>query len=373
MFYPAVDHPQALVNLSAIKRNYLKVKGNLMPKTVCAAVVKANGYGLGAVPTSKALENVGCQDFFVATLDEGIELRTHLSPSSQIYILFGVLESRIHEYLQHDLIPVLNSEHDFNIWQNHGMHQGKILPAILNMDTGMNRLGLGLSEIEKISQYPEKYSRIHLLYLMSHLACSSDAHHPKNQQQLDLLKKAQGYLPHIRLSIAASEGTYISPDFQMNMVRQGINLYGGVEGENNFQELEMAVCIQAPILQIRSLNPGDQVGYGGSFTAARAMRIAILAIGYADALPRSLSNKGFQGRIRHFKGELIGRISMDLCAMDVTHIPPQFLEKNTWVDLIYDTMSLYEVCVKANTLVHEVFTRLGPRCQRIYIEDTQQE
>jgi len=369
MYETHADHPRILINLSAIGRNYLKVKNDLDPSTTCAVVLKANGYGLGAEPIGKTLESLGCQDFFVASLEEGKELRHHLKTAARIYILHGLLESRIPEYIQYDLTPVLNSPEELIAWNHYGIRHNKVLPALLHLDTGMSRLGFSLKDIQEIMSNPQKISHIKIHYLISHLACSAEKNHPKNDYQLKLLQQTQTYLPQIPLSLAASEGTYLSKEFTLHMVRQGINLYGGVETLDNPLNLEMPIRLQAPILQTRSLKAGDQVGYGGTFTASKEMRIAILAIGYADALPRALSNKGFHGRIGQYHGELLGRISMDLTIMDVTHIPQEILQKNTWVDLIHDTMSLYEVCTKGNTVAHEIFTRLGPRCTRVYIED----
>ena len=291
------------VDLSALVANYRLLK-NRHEKRSIAAVVKANAYGLGAQAVGLALWKEGCQDFFVATLDEAIELRSYLSQAS-IGVLSGLPKGSETFFLEHQLTPVLNTLDQVEHWQK----VASLSTAILHVDTGMTRLGLSEPDVKKLHETVAA-SHQSPLFVMTHLACANAPTHPKNSEQLQRFQAACHYFPQSKTSIANSSGLFLSSDFHGDLGRPGCALYGitPVESENPMQHV---ATLSAPILQIRTLDRDETVGYGATYAAQKNARIAIVALGYADGILRALSNKGM-GYIAGHEVSFAGRVSMDM-------------------------------------------------------------
>ncbi len=247
-----------------------------------AAVVKADGYGLGAVGAARALAQAGARVFFTATTQEGAWVRRALGEGPQIFVLNGPAND-IDALLHAKLTPVLNSLAQIKLWDARA-------PAALHIDTGMNRLGVGPEEL------PHAMSALKdtaLALVMSHLACGSDTKHAFNATQLRRFIDASMLFPRAPLSLAATAGALIGADYHFDLIRPGIGLYGSGSLDADNPKLSATATIEAPILQVRDVEPGETFGYGGAFTAPAKMRTATVALGYADGYLRSLSGRGY--------------------------------------------------------------------------------
>ncbi len=353
-------HPATLnIDLSALTDNYRLLQSRHAQKT-CAAVVKANAYGLGAEAVSKALADAGCKEFFVATLAEGVELRSYL-PQANIAVFNGIFPGEEADYLAHRLIPVLGDPGQVETYKR-GLAEGGERP-ILHVDTGMTRLGLSHSEL--LALEGGKLAALRCQLLMSHLSCANDAAHSKNAEQLSRFKEAKKLLPGTRASLCNSAGIFLPETYHFDIARPGCALYGinPVDGDNPMRHV---ATLSAPILQIRTLDRNETVGYGGTYPAPKGERIAIAGLGYADGYFRSLSNKGF-AYIAGVRAPIAGRVSMDMIALDISHIPEAKITANTRVEFINETQTVNDIAIAADTIGYEVFTRIGRRVQRVYV------
>lgn len=348
------------VNLKAVRENYHILKSKCNPTCNVSAVVKADAYGLGAEEVATALTQEGCNSFFVAHLDEAIQLRRVL-PHITIYVFHGVLPGQEEAFAEYKIIPVLNSLYQVNLWQQHALKKQKKIPCILHFDTGMNRLGLRIGEIERIAD-----KNFDIKYIMSHLACADDKSNPVNFDQLQELKQISLNFEGIKLSIANSGGVFLGEDYHLGMVRPGMAIYG-VNPIGNFPNpMNNVVTLTSEILQIHNIEKDGAVGYGGDYKVNKGKRIATISIGYADGYLRSLSNKGICA-IDGIIVPIVGRVSMDLVTLDVTEIPEKKLQEASEVELIGKNIPVDVVAEKAGTIGYEVLTSLGSRYRREYI------
>ncbi|MGE5146947.1 MAG: alanine racemase [Candidatus Eiseniibacteriota bacterium] len=351
------------VDLRAIAANYRALKARARPAQ-CAAVVKADAYGVGMVEVAPALAAAGCTDFFVAHLDEGIALRK-LLPKATIYVLNGALAGAEPELRRHKLRPVLNHLAALDRWARLG-RKSRPLPAALHVDSGMSRLGLDDAELATLMDTPKRLDGVELALVMSHLACSEQPDHPLNAEQRARFGAALARLPKAPASLANSSGVFLGPDFRFDMVRPGAALYGvnPVPGQPN--PMKPVVRLQARILQVRRIDSPRTVGYGATHRAARPSTIATIALGYADGYLRSLGNRG-SCLIGEHRVPVVGRISMDLVTLDVTDVPGGLAAAGAVVDVISPAHPVDAVAEEAGTIGYEILTSLGRRYQRRYL------
>ena len=342
------------IDLVALERNYRTLSGKLLLAKL-GVVVKANAYGLGVEEVATALSRAGCMIFFVATLDEGIELRQIL-PRAKIYIFNGVISGTAQDFVVHSLIPVLNSREQVENWLPYADHA-----AALHIDTGMARLGLAPEEYEKI-HFTTPYN---IDLVMSHLSCAEDENHLKNTQQLSLFKKLRKLIPSQHASLAASSGIFLGPDYHFDLCRAGISLYGINPTPLSNNPLEQVVRLQAKIIQIRYVDTPQTVGYGATHRIMKPTKIATLEIGYGDGYMRSLGNSGV-AFIENYKVPVVGRVSMDLTTVDITNVPDHLISSKTMVDLIGPNNPIDEIAKQADTISYELLTRFGNRIERNY-------
>lgn len=358
------------IDLDAIAANYRLLAEKAAPAE-CAAVVKANAYGLGVGPVALRLLHEGCRRFFVATLDEGIELReifTAHGPSftPSIHLFHGIREGQEKTLQHYGLSPVLNSISQITLWNNHALECEKALPAIIHIDTGMCRLGLTRLEALTLAENRELISHIQLEYLMSHLAAADEPGHEKNTRQLQNFKEVERHAPDIKLSLANSSGTFLGKDYLFDLVRPGSALYGVNPTPGKHNPMCNVISLTAQILQIRDIDREQTVGYGATFTAAAGARIAIIPVGYADGYLRSQSNRG-SVMIAGEMAPIAGRVSMDMIAVDISHIK-QPVTPGMKAELIGMHLPVDRVAEHARTIGYEVLTNLGQRYRRTYLE-----
>ena len=366
------DAASLTVRLGAVADNY-RTLGRLAGAAKLAAVVKADGYGLGANMVSTALAGAGCDTFFVARLEEGVRLRPVL-PSARIFVLDGAAPEAVAALIAHRLIPVLNSLPGIAVWAAAAKSARRNLDAAIHIDTGMNRLGLTGEELSLLAAEGKSLlAGVNLALWMSHLACADDLGPgaAMNRQQLSRFRAALAMLPSAPASLAASSGIFLGKDYHFDLVRPGIALWGvGPPAANNNKgrrnPMKTVAVLRARVLQTRRIDKGDSVGYAATFRAKRPTMLATVALGYADGIMRAASNRGFAA----FGGVRVpyaGRVSMDLLTLDVTGMA-QMPRLGDEAELIGDTIGLSEAADFCATNEYEILTGLSPRIPRHYTD-----
>ncbi len=353
------------IDLDAIAENYARLGARLARGVQCAAVVKADGYGLGAPAVACRLYAEGCRVFFVAQLDEGAVLRPHL-PDAAIGVLNGLSEGAAPDFAAHDLLPVLNDPGQVEAWTAYCAANDPKRVAIIHVDTGMTRLGLELREALALAEEPGAFAAFSDVLVMSHLVAAEEPGNPINAEQLRRFKTFAPRVPGARASLANSSGIFLGPEYHFDLVRPGYALYGGNPTPGAPSPMRHAVQLLARIVQIRDVDSPRTVGYGATARAAPGARIATIAIGYADGYLRSLTNRG-QAWLGPHRVPVIGRVSMDLVTLDVSSVPEGACRRGDFVELIGDRMTIDDVADLAGTNGYEVVTRLGRRFARSYI------
>ncbi len=357
------------VDLDAVAANYRTLR-ELAAPAECAAVVKADAYGLGMAQIAPVLWNAGCKTFFVATLDEGEQLRA-LVPDAIVYVLGGLMPGTAELYRTHDLRPVLNSADEVREWAAFCKAERERLPCAVHIDTGMNRLGLSAAEVGQIAAAADLWPALDLALVMSHLACADEADHPKNEAQRRMFDTLRALLPQAPASFANSPGILLGPAFLYDLVRPGLALYGGrpcPRGDNPFRPV---VHLKGRILKLRDASPGETVGYGATRTFRKAARLAIVSVGYADGFFRAMSiadgEEGYAGYLGPHAAPIAGRVSMDLVTFDVSDVPEELAQRGAWVELIGPNVPAHVFAAHAGTIDYEVLTNLGQRAFRRYV------
>jgi len=357
------------IDLDALASNWRRLR-ELSHNAECAAVVKADAYGLGMQQAAASLSRAGCNTFFVATIAEAVSLRAIL-PDATIYVLGGLLPDTAPHFKRYNLRPVLNSETEVREWAKCAA-SGKTHPAAIHIDTGMNRLGLSASEVEALASAPQLWKMFELSLIMSHLACADEVGHPQNERQRRLFDTLRTKLPSAPASLANSAGILLGRQYHCDMVRPGIAIYGGKVQQIGDNLFDPVVTLFGRILQVRDVTPGETVGYGATRTLKQPTRIAVVAVGYADGIFRALSTKDEQpGLSVYIEGEavpILGRVSMDLITVDVTSVP--YAQRGGWVELIGPNVSAQAMAHHAGTIDYEILTNLGTRALRRYIGDS---
>ena len=360
---PALAGAALTIDIGAIARNYRRVAMTAAPART-AAVVKADAYGLGLNQVAPALWAAGARLFFTAHPDEALALR-ELLPDARIAVLNGLMPGAARLYAQSALIPVLNHPGDIAAWAEECRLRQTRLPAFIHLDTGMNRLGLSPGDQAALAQAPQDLDRMHLLAWMTHLTAADDITDPSAENQLRTLNDSLARLPLAPVSIANSPGVFRDPAFRGDLVRPGCALYGVNPRPGRASPVEPVIRLDAKVLQIRDIGPGEAVGYGGSYVAERPLRIATLAIGYADGYMRHLSNSGVC-ILDGYHLPVVGRISMDLTTVDISALPQSRLAPGDMVTVIGPGVDVDAVANACGTIGYEVLTALGHRYHRIY-------
>jgi alanine racemase len=356
------------IDLSALAANYLDLAARAKPAE-CAAVVKADAYGIGLEPAAAALAAAGCKTFFVALFDEALKLRT-ITPDAAIYVLNGLNPGAAGAFRDIDARPVLGSMLEIEEWDATARAAKEPLPAAIHIDTGMSRHGLSADEANalatKLKSLVFKPSLV-----MSHLARADEAGQPMTLKQIADFKALAAKFPGVTASLANSAGLLAYPDARFDLVRPGISLYGGralIEGDNPMRPV---VRLDVKIVQLRNAKTGDSVGYGGEFKLTRDSRLAVLSAGYADGIPRASGStnerRGIEAVVAGKRCLTVGRVSMDLVVIDVTELPEGAVKRGDLATLLGEGISVDDLAAPSGTVGYEVLTRLGSRYRRTYI------
>jgi len=366
MAVPAKERSGAIltIDLDAVRSNYRLLRARALP-AACSAVVKSDAYGLGAAQVAPALYQEGCRHFFVAHLEEGISLRPHLALDAAIFVLHGPPVGTEAAFTEHGLIPVLNSVPQVQGWRAHAAMLGRKLDAIVQVDTGMSRMGMAPQEVDQWLADAHFLDGVNVLYVMSHLACADERANPFNAVQLARFQAILSRLPACRASLANSSGVFLSPSYHFDLVRPGAALYGITPQAGEVNPMRPVVRLQGKIIQSRTIDAGDHVGYSLRYTAQGVCRVATVSVGYADGWLRSMSNQGL-AVIDGVKVPQIGAISMDSITLDVSAIAPERVAPGSLVELICAEHPVDAVAAMAQTIGYEVLTNLGGRYYREY-------
>ncbi|MXW49762.1 MAG: alanine racemase [Gammaproteobacteria bacterium] len=336
------------IDLQALTANYSAFREAAVGAV--GAVVKADAYGLGAEAVGRTLAAAGCEHFFVARASEGIALRRTLAEPA-IHVLEGVFLETADALLEHGLNPVLNSPEQLALWTARNPN-----PATIHVDTGMQRLGF------PYDMALEALGGVEVGLLVTHLACADVPEHPLNALQAERIECLRERFPGVRLSIGNSAGILNGADFGCDLARPGIGLYGGNPWAERPNPMQPVATLEAQVVQVRTVGAGEAIGYGASWTAERPTAVAVLGIGYADGLPRLLSNRGAVAA-NNRRCPMLGRVSMDLTAIDATGAD---LAVGDWVEAFGPNLPVDEVAAKANTIAYEILTGISPRVERQY-------
>ncbi len=351
------------IDLAGIVSNW-RLLSQLVAPASCAAVVKADAYGLGAAAVATALADAGCRRFFVASLDEALSLRAALPEGVEIAVFNGPSPGSAAEFASHRLVPVLNDPGQIGEWEQQAAKRGS-LPAMLHVDTGMARLGLAPRELDHMADRLGRPGAIGWRAVVSHLACADQPEHPLNAQQHARFVAARCRLGVMPASLAASSGIFLGRAFHFDFVRPGAALYGVNPQPGMPNPMRQIVRLMARILQIREVDAGQPVGYGAAHVMTAAGRLATVAVGYADGWLRSLSHRG-SGRIGGVRVPLLGRVSMDLAVFDVSAVAPSRARPGGLIELLGDEYGIDAAAADAGTIGYEILTSLGRRYHRIY-------
>ena len=355
------------IDLAAIEANWRTLVRELLT-VECAAVVKANAYGLGLELVTATLAKAGCRTFFVADIAEARAVRSRVAEAA-IYVLNGFAVDWGDALIEINARPVINSTTELAEWDAfvsaHSWRGG----AALHIDTGMHRLGISPDEAAALA--PRAQTENHgIALVMSHLACADTPDHPLNAAQIKLFRELRMLYSGIPASLANSSGIFLGDTAHYDLARPGAALYGVNPTPGKPNPMQSVVELTGRILQIRNVERDATVGYGATWTAKRPTRIAVVALGYADGLVRvgggSDERPGGAAIIAGHRCPIVGRISMDLLCADITDIPAGTVHRGDHATLIGGDIGVDEVAAAAGTIGYEILTRVGPRCHLVY-------
>lgn len=357
------------IDAAALADNWRKL--NALSGGEAAGVVKADAYGVGIDVAVPALLKAGCGTFFVSHFSEGVRVRA-LAPQARVFVLNGYAAEGLETYKAHALSPVLYAPEHLAHWRAQG---AGLAPAALFLDTGMNRLGVPLSEgLGLLAGEDLRAANVRLV--MSHYASSELPDAPETALQrrgVDEIVAATGQGPNagVALSFDNSSGHFLPDRLPGTLTRPGYALYGGNPLVGAPNPMLPVVRLQAPVLQVRAVKAGESVGYNANFTAARDSVIATLSCGYADGLPRNLGNRaewpGGLALVNGIECPYVGNVSMDLITLDVTALPDGAVKAGDLVTLIGDSLDIDRVGALGRTIGYEILTSLGPRYRRVIV------
>ncbi len=350
--------PLLTIDLTAITANWRHLNG--LSRLGSAAVIKADAYGLGMEPCARALHTAGAKRFFVATLDEGRSLRESLGEGIWIGVLEGL--SSVSAFKQHNLTPVLNTLEQVRAWTGQD-------EAVIHVDTGMNRLGVLPEElVEAVSS--STWMGAQSAMLMSHLASAEEPENPSNKAQLTAFQAAMTRAGNRLFTpcFINSSGHFLGSDFvDIGLGRPGLALYGANPTPSAPQNpMTPAVQLHAPLIQVRTVEAGAPVGYGGTWVAQRRTHLGVIALGYADGWPRAASDR-LSVRLGETLCQQVGRVSMDTAVIDLTDVPASARRVGSMVDVIGGDLTLERFAEGANTINYEILTSLSRRAKRAYL------
>jgi alanine racemase len=353
------------INLRALTENWSALS-RAAGAAECAAVVKADAYGLGLEPAARALARSGCKTFFVAHVSEARRARAALANGeTRIFVLNGLLQNEdvARALIAANATPVIGSIEEWRAWS--AFAPGRA--CALHVDTGMNRLGASADEARAIAAEANAGA---VELVMSHFVASEEAANPLNDSQIEAFESVRGSFPKARSSMANSSGILLGQKPHYDLVRPGYALYGGNPSPGAANPMKPVVTLDAPILRMRPIRAGETVGYNATWTAQRDSVLAAIGVGYADGLLRSASashgRKGGEAIIGGVRCPFAGRVSMDIIVIDATDAPRDALKPGAIARLLGAEITVDDLAARAGTIGYEILTGLGRRYHRVY-------
>ncbi|WP_421789038.1 alanine racemase [Hyphobacterium sp.] len=354
--------PTLTVDLNAIAANYRLMRDRVDPAE-CSAVIKADGYGLGALPIAERLHQEGCRTFWTAHLHEAVEIRSALAnPDVSIFVFNGVGDQSVADFVDNRLTAVLNTVSEIVHWTTAAPGQ----PVAVHLDTGINRLGLNEADDAVLLEHTNRGLQVR--QWVSHLACADEPARQENCRQLDRFLSRLSKLPKATRSLANSSGCFLDKAYHLDLVRPGLALYGAQPIAGRTLPLSIPYRFEAPILQVRAFSAGEAFGYGGTAIATENGYAATVGAGYADGVPRALSNTGHIW-VDGIKAPILGRVSMDSTIIDVSdHPAPETLVEQQ-AEIYGAHLSVDQQAAAAGLLTYELLTRIGGRTERLHVNE----
>ncbi len=358
------------VDLDAIVANWRNLAERVSPAD-CAAVVKADAYGCGLRQVAAALAKGGCETFFVAHIHEARIVRAS-APDAVIYVLNGFPPGGASYFATSRLRPVIGSLAELVEWDAfcsvHGWTEG----AAFHFDTGMSRLGLAIDEAPALSARLKTPGH-GIALIMSHFACADTPEHPLNARQIQLFRELRMMFRGVAASLANSPGIFLGTAAHCDLVRPGVALYGVNPTPGSPNPMQPVVSLKGRLVQVRKVARGASVGYGATWTAPKDSRIAIVAVGYGDGhLCATAQPSGAHAIVAGTRCPIVGRVSMDLIAVDVTAVPEKSTRRGDFATLLGDGIGVDDLAAWSGMIGYEVLTGLGTRHHRVWTSSSQQ-
>jgi len=365
----------ASINLDAVSYNISQIKRQVGPKTEVLAVVKANAYGHGAVPVARAALATGASGLAVACTDEGVQLR-QAGITAPILVMGYTPSWEVGNIVSNNLIPTVTTSELVNALASIGYSSGKRFPVHMKIDTGMHRFGLMPEEAKDLASLIKDLPSLDLIGIYTHFASADEVDKSFTLQQFSNFMEAIKDLPEVRYRHAANSAAIADlPEMALDMVRPGISIYGCYPSKAVGRSLDLkpALSLRSYVTRVLRLSKGESVSYGRTWTAERDCRVALISCGYADGLPRLLSNRG-NVLIRGVRAPIIGRICMDQCLADVSHIVEQVAPEDEVVIIGRqgdEEITVEEIADQAQTISYEILCGISARVPRVYTQDGQ--
>ncbi len=363
----------AIIDLSALRHNYHGLKKILAPEQKVMAVVKADAYGHGDIEVSRTLEDAGCEFFGVAIAEEGIRLRL-AGIKRPVIVLGGIYPGQVKEVFEHDLTPVVFDIATARLLDKEAKKTNAAKKIHVKIDTGMGRLGILPGDVEAFFKKLKGLENLRIEAVLSHFAEAEDDDFSKTQlnaflECIETIKRA-GIAPDY-IDMANSAATVLYAEARLNLIRPGIMLYGSLPMARPMENLRVkpVMELKTKILYIKKLGPGKPVSYGRRFVTKRQSSIAIIPIGYADGLPRSLGNAG-EVLVRGLRARIAGTVCMDIAMVDVTDVPGASVGDDVFIigGEGKAAITAEEVAQRAGTISYEIFCGISQRVPRAYIK-----
>lgn len=363
------------IDLDVVAYNYQFLKASA-PTAVMSGVVKADGYGVGAVPVTKKLYKAGCRHFFTARLEEALEIKeAGLADDATIYVLNGLFTRTEHVFAHYGFVPVLTDAEKIQRWATYTQEIGKTLEAILHVDTGMNRTGITVTELEENPHLHAILRTLNISHVMTHLSRAGDMNEPFNEEQRTRLLNAVDLIQfpkRPKISLAASSGIFLGEDYHFDLIRPGLSLYTHplFKDKTRRYGLKEAVRLWGLMYQVQKVKKGETIGYDRTYTLERDSVIATITVGYAAGFTWSINrhtpSKAY-AVLGDYKLPIIGRISMDLITLDVTDVPEDLLFEGQRVELLNDTITVHTHAEWSDLRPYEILLKFGKHIKREYL------
>ena len=346
------------VNLKNLAYNYRKLSG-IANKSICAATIKADAYGIGVIKAFETLYKNKCRHFFVATTEEALEIRKKKSLAN-VYVLNGLEGNELSTFNTYNIIPIINDKDEYKL-VNQNIKKYKKLKFGVHIDTGLNRLGIDVNDFLKLTSDQNK---IHIL--LSHLSSADEGKNNYNNFQNKKFNAAINLKIKAKFnSLSNSMGIILGDNFHHDLVRPGISLYGGHYNTKMKKIIKPVISLKGKVLQIKTINKNEFVGYNQTYKTNKKIRVAVLGIGYADGISRVLSNKGnVYFKKNTFK--IVGRVSMDSITVDISK-NSKSIKVGDYMEIINHLNGIDKIASQCNTICHEILTSISKRVKRVYL------